>query len=203
MKNRIFLLAAIAIGIFSAFNIINEPLAIGAKSPMQDVKMKDISGEQWSLNDLKKENGLLVIYSCNTCPFVIAWEDRYPALGEFCKANNIGMVLVNSNVAKRGDDDSFDNMKRHAKEKGYNTAYVIDENAALADAMGARTTPHVFLFNKEMELAYRGAIDDNHKSANDVTTPYLSIAIESLVKGETIKTAETKALGCSIKRNKK
>ena len=196
-------MAAFAIGILSAFNLVNEPLAIGEKAPLQDVKMKDISGEQWSLNDLKKENGLLVIYSCNTCPFVIAWEDRYPELGEFCKANNIGMVLVNSNVAKRDGDDSFDNMKSHAKEKGYNTAYVIDENAALADAMGARTTPHVFLFNKNMELAYRGAIDDNHKSANEVSTPYLNLAIENLANGKTINPAETKALGCSIKRIKK
>lgn len=197
------MIAALAIAVFSAFNVVNEPLAIGKKAPMQDVKMKDISGEQWSLNDLKKENGLLVIYSCNTCPFVIAWEDRYPTIGEFCKANNIGMVLVNSNVAKRSDDDSFDNMKSHAIEKGYNTAYVVDENAALADAMGARTTPHVFLFNKDMELAYRGAIDDNHKSVNEVTTPYLNKAIESLAIGETIRTPETKALGCSIKRIKK
>jgi hypothetical protein len=203
MKKLSLMIAALAIAVFSAFNVVNEPLAIGKKAPMQDVKMLNYTGVKLSLDDIKKENGLLVIYSCNTCPFVIAWEDRYPALGEFCAANNIGMVLVNSNVAKRDGDDSVEAMTQHAIEKGYNTAYVVDENAALADAMGARTTPHVFLFNKDMELAYRGAIDDNHKSANDVTTPYLNKAIESLAKGETIRTAETKALGCSIKRIKK
>lgn len=203
MKKGILLVAAIVIGIFSAFNVVNDPLAIGKKAPMTDVKMKDISGEQWSLTDIKKENGLLVIYSCNTCPFVIAWEDRYPELGKFCADNNIGMVLVNSNVAKRDGDDSFEAMKTHAKEKGYNTAYVVDENAALADAMGARSTPHVFLFDKDLILVYRGAIDDNHKSAAEVSTPYLNMAIESMLKGKSVKPAETKALGCSIKRVKK
>lgn len=203
MKKGVLFVAVIAIAALSAFKLNNEPMVIGAKAPMIDVKMMDISGASWSLVDLKKENGLLVIYSCNTCPFVIAWEDRYPALSEFCEANNIGMVLVNSNEAKRNGDDSFEEMKIHAKEKGYNTAYVVDENAALANAMGARTTPHVFLFDKDLALAYRGAIDDNFKSKDDVKTPYLNEAITALTSGESINPAETKAMGCSIKRMKK
>src|SRR5690242_11277771 len=87
-----------------------EMLAVGKKAPKTDVKMMDISGKKVSLSDIKKENGLLVIFSCNTCPFVLAWENRYPALGEQCTKNKIGMVLVNSNEARRKGDDSMDEM---------------------------------------------------------------------------------------------
>lgn len=203
MKRMKLVVGLLAVAVLSAFYYVgNEPLAIGSKAPMSDVKMTDISGEQWSLDDLKKENGLLVVYSCNTCPFVIAWEDRYPELGELCNTNNIGMALLNSNEAKRSGDDSMEAMKQHAKEKGYNTPYLLDENSAIANAMGARTTPHVYLFDKNMELVYRGAIDDNYKDASKVNANYLEEAIKALLDGKSIDPSETKALGCSIKRVK-
>src|SRR5258705_1314297 len=137
-----------------------EMLAIGQKAPKADVRMADISGKKVSLNDIKKGNGLLVIFSCNTCPFVLAWEDRYPSLGEQCSKNNIGIVLINSNEARRKGDDSVEEMKKHAADKNYNRCYTIDENSELANAFGAKTTPHVYLFDKDMKLVYRGAIDD-------------------------------------------
>lgn len=202
MKKLSLILTVLGVVVFSAFSLKNEPLAIGEKAPMSDLKMIDISDESLSLEDLKKENGLLIIYSCNTCPFVVAWEDRYPALGDFCKTNNIGMVLVNSNEAKRAGDDSMEAMKTHAAEKGYNTPYVLDKDSQLANAMGAKTTPHVFLFDNELALVYRGAIDDNYKNKSAVKKPYLNEAIEALAQKKTINPNETKALGCSIKRIK-
>jgi len=165
--------------------------------------MKDISGKSLSLNDAKGENGLLVIFSCNTCPFVLGWEDQYPELGKLSKENKIGMVLVNSNEAKRAGEDSMEEMKKHFETAGYNTPYVIDADHKLADAMGAKTTPHVYLFDKDMTLVYRGAINDKYENKEKTATKfYLNDAIAQLVKGKKIDNPVTTERGCSIKRVK-
>lgn len=178
-----------------------DQLNVGDKAPKTDMKMMGIDGKSVSLKDLKKENGVCVIFSCNTCPWVVAWEDRYNDLNKLCTENNIGFVLINANEAKRGGDDSMAKMKEHAKQQGYDSfAYLVDENSALADAFGATKTPDVFLFNGKMELAYKGAIDDNSKDRNSVEEPYLKKAVEAMVAGKPVDPSETKALGCSIKR---
>ena len=177
-----------------------ETLSLGSKAPRTEVKMTDISGKNISLSEMKQDKGLLVIFSCNTCPFVLAWEDRYPVLGEMCKKNNIGMVLVNSNEARRTGVDSKDEMKIHAEEKNYNCYYVVDEKSELANAFGAKTTPHVFLFDKNLKLVYRGAIDDSEGRETEPKELYLKNAIESLSAGKKINPEETKSVGCSIKR---
>lgn len=186
--------------LFSSFIDLDQ-LAIGDKAPKSELKMMGIDGKSSSLKDLKKENGVCVIFSCNTCPYVIAWEDRYNELNKYCKANNIGFVLVNSNEAKRSGDDSMAKMKAHAKEKGYDGfAYVVDEKHVLADAFGATKTPDVFLFNGDLELVYKGAIDDNSKDKSAVEEPFLKKALEAMKAGLPIDPVETKAIGCSIKR---
>lgn len=204
MKNKKFfslIAATAAVIVLAAAGEKYEMLAIGSKAPKADVKMEDISGKKLSLADIKKEKGLLVIFSCNTCPFVLAWEDRYPGLGELSAKNNIGMVLVNSNEARRSGVDSKDEMKKHAEEKNYNCAYVIDEKSELANAFGAKTTPHVYLFDKDMKLVYRGAIDDSEgREENKPKELYLKNAIENLSAGKLITPSETKQVGCSIKR---
>ncbi len=180
-----------------------EQLKIGAEAPETSLELTNIDGKKLTLNDLKKQNGLCVVYSCNTCPWVVAWEDRYNELYKECTNANIGFVLVNSNEAKREGDDSLEEMKKHAKEQGYfDFAYVVDENHVLADAFGATKTPDVFLFGADMKLVYKGAIDDNSKDKNAVEEPYLKKAIQAVAAGENPNPAETKALGCSIKRIK-
>ena len=181
-------------------------LVIGAPMPAADKVMKNVMGGDKSLSAIKGENGTLVIFSCNTCPFVVGsegsagWEGRYPELGGFCKENKIGYALVNSNAAKREAGDSFADMQARYKEKGYNMHYLLDENNEVADAFAARTTPHVFLFGKDGKLVYKGAIDDNVDDAKVVTKHYLKDAISALVAGKSIDPATTKNLGCSIKR---
>lgn len=178
-----------------------DQLNLGDQAPKADLKMTNVDGKALTLNDLRMENGLCVIYSCNTCPWVIAWEDRYNDLYKTCKENNIGFVLVNSNEAKRGNADSMEEMQVHAKEKGYaDFAYVVDKNHVLADAFGATKTPDVFLFDGKMQLAYKGAIDDNSKDKNSVKETYLQDAIKAVSAGKTPEPGTTKALGCSIKR---
>jgi len=210
MKNFAWLIGigALIVGIVGFAPIGESPMAleIGSKAPMVDTKMEGINGTSVSLNDLKKENGLLVVFSCNTCPFVVGngskegWEGRYNGIYDFCVSNELGMVLVNSNEAKREGDDSMDKMKSHAKEQGYKMAYVIDQNHELADAVGARTTPHVYLFDKELKLVYRGLIDDNVNSAANVKVNHLENAINNLINGAKPDPAITKSMGCSIKR---
>ena len=209
MKNYLFNLAILLIipfvvGINRSANL--KTLEIGEKAPMSKHKMKSVSNEEVSLSTLKKEKGLLVIFSCNTCPFVIGndnmdgWENRYNETYKQCEQNQIGMVLINSNEAKRDRGDSFKDMQEHSIKNKYNSNYVIDKNHQVADAFGASTTPHVFLFNSELKLVYKGAIDDNVKSKKNVKEKWLEIAINSLAKGDKIANAETRNSGCSIKR---
>jgi len=174
-------------------------LEIGKPIPSADVKMMDISGKEVSLNSAKAENGLLVIFSCNTCPYVKLSESRIKELSKITKANKVGFILLNSNEAQRGDEDSFDAMKKYASTQGYDFYYTVDKNSTVANAFGAIKTPHVFLFDKK-GLVYRGAMDDNIKSASEAKEHYLKDAIVAVAKGETVKMSSTKSIGCSIKR---
>ena len=175
-------------------------IGIGGKATLTDIKMLDVSGVRVSLDDVAGDNGLLVLFSCNTCPFVLQWEGRYSEIKDHADDNEVGMIVVNSNHQSRNGLDSYEEMKKHATDKGYNFYYVVDEDSKIANAFGGQTTPHAFLFDKNMELVYKGAIDDNYKSAGDVKQAYVKDAIVSLAKGEKIKIAETRPLGCSIKR---
>jgi len=212
MKKILSLLAivAVSVGLFAFVNAEKDEfpiLEIGATAPMQDYKMKNVDGKELSLNSLKKENGLLVIFSCNTCPFVVGspngsegWEVRYNYVNTAATRYNFGVVFVNSNEAKRGDDDSFEEMVKRAKDKKYEFPYVVDKNHKLADAFGARTTPHVYLFDKDMKLIYKGAIDDNNQKAASVKENWLLDALRNHSEGKKIENNSTRQLGCSIKR---
>ncbi|WKZ65488.1 MAG: thioredoxin family protein [Flavobacteriales bacterium] len=181
-------------------------LQLGAALPKGEHAMKDVSGRSMALKDLVGSKGLLVIFSCNTCPFVVGsegsegWEGRYPELAAFAQRYGVGVAFVNSNEAKRDAGDSFADMQARYKEKGYRGAYLLDEGHAVADAFGARTTPHVFLFDKEMKLVYKGAIDDNVAKAAEVKEKWLHNAIANLAEGKAIDPGITRNIGCSIKR---
>jgi thioredoxin-related protein len=184
-----------------------ETLAIGDSAPATDMKMVDISGSEYSLSDVKKQKGLLVVFSCNGCPFVVGsegsegWEGRYDNLRSLAEENNIGMALINSNEAKREKGDDLKSMKVRAEEHGFSKCkYLLDVNSVVANAFYARTTPHVYLFDGNMKLVYKGAIDDNVDDSNKVKEPYLQNAIKNLAAGKKIKPEETKPVGCGIKR---
>ena len=201
------LLSLVAMVAFSASPVFGQELAIGEKAPMATGPLVGVDGTSHTLLNLKEANGLLVVFSCNTCPFVMGngtktegWEGRYNGLAELAESLQVGMVLVNSNEAKRDGDDSFTAMKNHARDAEYTMPYVVDEGSKLANACGARTTPHVYLFDSNLELAYRGSIDDNVNRSDEVTERYLEVAMTRMAEGKKIKTAETKAVGCSIKR---
>lgn len=177
----------------------NKQLEIGDKATNTSQVLKDVTGYEIQLKTLVGEHGLLVLFSCNTCPFVLAWEDRYNDIAAYCEANNIGFVVVNSNEAKREGADSYEAMKKKAKDLDYKFYYAVDWDHELADAFGATKTPDVFLFDKDLKLAYKGAIDDS-KEIEDVEAEYLNEALKNLVAGVKIDPNTTKAIGCTIKR---
>tara|TARA_B110000467_G_scaffold152420_1_gene161738 strand:- start:84 stop:701 length:618 start_codon:yes stop_codon:yes gene_type:complete len=177
-----------------------QTISINEKMPEVDFELKSVN-EQWiTINSQTSDNGLLVIFTCNTCPFVVMWEDRYKLVEQIAEENNIGLVYINSNYKKRKSDDSFERMQKHAKKMDYQFPYLLDEKSKLANIFGAKTTPHIFLFDNKNTLVFKGAIDDNYKEIKKVEKFYLKDAIKQLVSGSKITVSETKAVGCSIKR---
>ena len=179
--------------------LIAGELEIGSTMPLKDLELADISGKNITLATAKGDAGTLVVFSCNTCPWVIRWEDRYISLATTYAQKGIGMIAVNSNAARFGGEDSLEEMLEHAKNNGYNFPYAQDPESELASAFGATKTPHIYLFDGDDKLVYRGAIDDNAKNAKKVDEPFLANAIDALLAGNPINPQTTKALGCSIK----
>ncbi len=199
MKKKIFSVLALASIGLVAFTVANE-LPIGADMPKADVKMKDISGKEITLKDAAKKNGLLVMFSCNTCPYVIKNQQRTSEVGNYAVTKDIGIILVNSNEGQRSGEDSYAAMQQYAKKQGYKWNYVVDENSVLADAFGAKKTPECYLFNKAGKLVYHGAIDDNPSDASAVGRKHLKEAMDQLLKGKDITVKTSRSVGCSIKR---
>ena len=174
-------------------------LDIGSEMPLAEVKMADVGGKNVSLKDAMGENGLLVVFSCNTCPWVNAWEDRYISVSKLSQKKGVGMIAINPNEGSRENGDSMDDMQSRAKKAKYDFYYTLDKESKLASAFGASRTPQIYLFNNKGTLVYRGAIDDNARRPRKVENPYLMDAINAMVAGKKINTASTKALGCGIK----
>ena len=174
-------------------------LDIGSEMPLAEVKMADVGGKNVSLKDAMGENGLLVVFSCNTCPWVNAWEDRYISVSKLSQKKGVGMIAINSNEGSRENGDGMNDMQARAKKAKYDFYYTVDEGSKLASAFGASLTPHIYLFNNKSTLVYRGAIDDNARRPKKVENPWLMDAINAMVAGDKINTTSTKALGCSIK----
>lgn len=203
MKKLILLpLIAIVVTTIYSFSIKKtnfDEITIASTLPQADLKMKDVSGKDISLNDAKTAKGLLVIFSCNTCPYVKLSETRIKEYTDYCATNGIGCILINSNEAQRAEDDSFDAMAKYYTAQNLKCFYTVDAKSTLANAFGATRTPQCFLFNAK-GLIYKGAIDDNVKDASAVKVTYLKDALNAVIKGANPAIQETKSIGCSIKR---
>lgn len=167
-----------------------------------DISLKNIDGKMVSYSDYTDAKGFIVIFTCNTCPFSVANEDRIIALD--AKYKNIGypVIAINPNNPASKPGDSYEAMKQRAKEKGFTFPYLVDEGQKVYPMYGATKTPHVYLLQKTPkgnEVKYIGAIDDNSRNASDVKEKYLENAVDALLSGKTIEVTETKAIGCSIK----
>ncbi len=148
-----------------------------------------------------QKNGVLVMFSCNTCPYVVKNQQRTLDIAAYAKQNNIGIILLNSNEGSRDDADSYAAMKEYAKNQQYSFPYVVDEDSKLANAFGATRTPELFLFDANGKLQYKGAIDDNPSDAGSVKRVHAREAISELVNGKSVSLKESRSVGCSIKRS--
>ena len=191
-------LALITISLQS-FAPVNE-LPLGSEMPKADVKLKDISGKEISLKQAAKKNGLMVMFSCNTCPWVIKNQSRTSEISKYALSKQVGVILLNSNEGERNGDDSYEAMKEYAGNQAYSWYYAVDKNSELADAFGAKRTPEIFLFNKEGKLVYHGAIDDNPNDGNGVKRKHLKEAIYEVVNGKEVTVKTSRSQGCGIKR---
>jgi peroxiredoxin len=158
-----------------------------------------VDDKEHSLDDYAGEKGVAVIFSCNHCPYVRAWEDRMVQIQADYLGRGVQLVAINANDESKYPDDSFPKMKERAREKRFNFPYLRDETQSVARAYGAERTPEVFLFDKDFILRYHGAIDDNYDDPKAVKEHYLRKALDSMLAGKSISTAETKPVGCSIK----
>lgn len=199
---KVFLISTAAIALMAFTTTYFAVLPLGAELPKADVKMKDVSGKEVSFKDVKKKNGLLVMFSCNTCPWVIKNQSRTNEIAEYAMKNDVGVILLNSNEGQRSGSDSFEDMKQYAKDQSYKWFYVVDENSAMADAFGANRTPEVFLFDGKGKHVYHGAIDDNPGNEGAVNRKHLKEAINEVVAGKEVTVKESRSQGCTIKRVK-
>lgn len=177
--------------------MIEDKLKIGSEAP--DFFLKGVDDKKYSLASFSDKKILIVIFSCNHCPYVQAYQQRIIDLqNEFAK-DGIQIVAINSNDDTQYPEDSFEEMKKRAEEKKFNFPYLRDETQEIAKAYGATHTPQIFLFDANRKLRYEGKIDDNWREPERVKSKYLRDAIVEVLNGKEVSVPETFSIGCTIK----
>lgn len=194
------LLLSITALVLTGFTSVPPGLPLGADIPKADIRMKDISGSLVSLKEARTAGGLLVMFSCNTCPYVIKNQGRTKAICAFAKEKGLGVIVLNANEGGRSNGESLADMQAYAKQQSYDWYYVLDSDNLLADAFGATRTPECFLFDKNGKLVYHGAIDDSPADITEVKRNHLKLAITDMVGGNEVSVKESRSVGCSIRR---
>jgi len=169
---------------------------------VEDFSLKNIDGEMVSMADFEEAEGIILVVTCNHCPYAKLYEDRLVEIAGRYNDNGFPMIAINPNDPEAYPEDSYAQMKVRADEKGFNFPYLIDETSGVAKAFGASRTPEVRILQKvdgAYILRYRGAIDDSPRSAEDVKVNYVDEAIEAIKSGSDISETNVKAVGCSIK----
>ncbi|WP_421919021.1 thioredoxin family protein [Marinifilum sp.] len=168
----------------------------------KDFKLKNIDGKHISLADYKDAKGFVVIFTCNHCPYAVAYEDRMIDIDKKYKKKGFPVIAINPNDPAIVPGDSFEGMQKRAKEKGFTFPYLFDAKQEVYKHYGATKTPHVYILSKNgsnLTVEYIGAIDNNYKDASKANDKYVENAINSLLKGKKPELTNTKAIGCSIK----
>ncbi|GAB4507106.1 MAG: thioredoxin family protein [Allomuricauda sp.] len=167
-----------------------------------DFSLKNVDGSMVSLSDFEEAKGFIVIFTCNTCPYAQAYEDRIMDLDAKYKSQGVPVIAINPNDPSAKPGDSFAKMKERAAEKGFTFPYLFDEGQKVYPAYGATRTPHVFILEKTAsgnEVKYIGAIDDNYQDASQVDEKFVENAVDAMLAGNEINPKTTKAIGCGIK----
>jgi peroxiredoxin len=171
-------------------------VTLGTEAPQFD--LPGVDGQNHSLDSYADTDVLVLVQSCNHCPYVQAWEGRLSAIASDYAGRGVRIVAVNSNDAGSHPDDSFDEMQKRSREQGFTFDYLYDEPQAVARALEAERTPEVFVYDRERRLRYHGAIDDN-RDETGVSQQYLRDALDAVLAGQDPPLAETPPVGCTVK----
>jgi len=166
-------------------------LRIGDKAP--DFSLKDIDGDNVSLSDYRDVKGFIIVFTCNTCPYAKAYENRIIKLNDKYAPLGYPVIAINPNDPRLQPGDSYQAMKERATEKGFTYPYLVDVDQEVAKSYGAVRTPQVFLLTNDLTVAYIGAIDNNYKSDEESNTKYVENALQALMAGKPIEPNQTKA----------
>ncbi len=164
-----------------------------------DFSLLGVDDKTHSLSEYADKEAIVIIFSCNHCPYVRAWEDRMIQIQDDFAEKGVQLIAINSNNARKYPEDSFDNMKKRAEEKGFNFPYLRDESQEIAKKYRAERTPEAFLFDRSGVLRYHGAIDDNYDNPKAVKKHYLRDALDAVLSGRTPSVEQTPSVGCTIK----
>lgn len=187
---------------FTTLNSVASASGYQIGDSVKDFKLKNVDGRTISLSDYKEAKGYIVIFTCNSCPYSVANEDRIIALDKEFRSKGFPVIAINPNNPKVVPEESYEMMQKRAKSKGFSFPYLYDDSKSVYATFGATKTPHVYLLQKESEdivVKYIGAIDDSSRNAAEVKVRFLANAIYELLSGKEISVKETRALGCSIK----
>ena len=204
MKTVKIAVLVVLVGLISAFTLVKSDSEGGYQvgDMATDFSLKNVNSKNVSLSDFKEAKGFIVVFTCNHCPYAVAYEDRIIALDKKYKSLGYPVIAINPNNPAVQSADSFDLMKVRAKEKGFTFPYLFDDGQKIYPQYGATKTPHVYVLQKTKagnQVKYIGAIDDNYSDEAAVKTKYVEAAVNSLLKNEDITVKTTKAIGCSIK----
>ncbi len=169
---------------------------------VDNINLMNVDETMMGFDSFPDAKGFILIFTCNTCPYAIAWEDRVIALDEEFKSQGYPVIAINPNSPAAKPGDSFKAMQQRAKDKGYTFPYLQDKGQKVYPKFGATKTPHVYVLQKEDGkniVKYIGAIDDNSRDASAVKERYTANAVNQLIKGQEVSVKETRAIGCSIK----
>ncbi|MEO1050249.1 MAG: thioredoxin family protein [Bacteroidota bacterium] len=197
---RTKLLAVVCLMLFFAGTTPKKGYEVGDKAI--DFKLKNVDGKMVSMADYKNAKGFIVVFTCNTCPYSQMYEQRIIDLHNMYAEKGFPVIAINSNDPMRQPGDSFDEMVKLAKNQKYPFPYVYDNTQEIAKAYGATNTPHVYILGKDggsLVVNYIGAIDNNARSASDVTEKYVENAVNALMGDKDVEVKKTKAIGCTIK----
>ncbi|MCT4629397.1 thioredoxin family protein [Winogradskyella sp.] len=202
MKTLKLLAVVVLTCTLSAFTIKTEGKGYEIGDIATDFSLENIDGNMVSLADFKDAKGFIVVFTCNTCPYAVAYEDRVEALNKKYADKGYPVIAIMPNNTDVKPGDSMEAMKARAKAKGFTFPYLMDEGQKVYPRYGATKTPHVYILEKTKkgnEVKYIGAIDDNYKDASAVNDKYVENAVDALLQGKEVEVNRTRAIGCSIK----
>lgn len=187
--------------LLAATTASNTGYQVGDKA--RDFKLKNVDGKMLSMADYKDAKGFIVTFTCNTCPYSVAYEDRIIALHNKYAPKGYPVIAINPNDVTASPKDSYADMQQRAKDKKFPFAYLHDETQEITRAYGATRTPHLYIVQKQKDntykVAYIGTIDDNSRDASKVEKKYAEAALDELVANKAVSQPNTKAIGCTIK----